>query len=197
MKLSTSILFALSIAIFASGCATPRGHQKIPPSKEFRSEYLNVVSPQDDGWFQQTAAPAGVVFAKSGLAESESLVAQAVLFKLPETDNNKEFASAVIEGAKSGSPPERYEIIIFDTKLNNTRPYPCVDIHTLAIDKKALTKSGSREAMQLEIIAIYCKHPALETTGFMAGYSHRGYTRYPNITSESKQFIHGVLVPNH
>ncbi len=93
------------------------------------------------------------------------------------------------------NPPSRFEPLEANYEFTDLRGYPCVRYKCLYNDKEALTTSGTREPMKLQVVSMYCRHPSQKEVGFFAAYSHRGASTDPDLDAPALRFIDGVQVP--
>jgi hypothetical protein len=120
---------------------------------------------------------------------------QIVLFKFPPTQGNEEFVQMIKNRVDLTNPPPRYEVLEANYEYSDHRGYPCVRYRSLYIDKEALTTSGAREPMKLQVVALYCRHPMQQEIVFFVAYSHRGAKTDPDLDNPAQKFIDGVQVP--
>ena len=138
-----------------------------------------------------------MAFARRGAEQNETYAAQVILFKFPQTQSNEEFVKAIQSRVDAANPPSRFAVLEVSHEYTDQRGYPCVRYKSVYDDKEALTASGAHEKLKLQVISLYCRHPAEREIGFFAAYSHRGVNTDPNLEAPAQSFIDGVQVPQH
>jgi hypothetical protein len=92
------------------------------------------------------------------------------------------------------NPPPRFQETGSNYQYVEIRGYPCVNVHIALDDTAAVTSTGN-EQLKLQVISLYCRHPAQQQLGFFAAYSHRGKKTDDQIETAAKSFIEGINVP--
>ena len=169
----------------------------LPAGLLYKGDYINIRSPNSDGWTLQDSSTAGMVFAKSGAEPNETFAAQVGMFPLAPTNNKEEFVSLIQQGADSDTDNERFDIIESEFNYSEERSYPCVEASAILEDKQAWTSSTTQEVLLLQMKSLFCRHPVRDDTGFAIIYSHRGESLYPNLNAEAQAFFNGVQVPGY
>ena len=190
----------LTLPVFLSACVTSgptRNTKPIPAGFLYKGDYINIHSPDSDGWQLIQSSPGGMAFAKGGANPGESFGAQLLMFSLAPTKTNDEFVSLIKQGYKSDTDKERFKSIESEFKYSEKRSYPCVEVTNVVEDNNAQTSPTQREVLLLQAKALYCRHPVRQDTGFSISYSHRGKSLYSNLDAEGKGFIDGAQVPGH
>jgi hypothetical protein len=190
------IIFALiSGCLIANVTHAQSLGQSVTPKQLFPSNILNVYSPNDKGWVITGAASNGISFGKRGAENNETYGAQVIIFEKPPVNNdNDEFLNFVKKRIATMNPNPRFQELKSSYQYSEIRGYPCVDVHIDFDDTAAVTPTG-KDHLKLQVISLYCRHPAQQDIGFFAAYSHRGKTFDEQLESPAKNFIEGVNVP--
>ena len=192
------VFFILPILLSACVTSGPtRNTKPVPAGFLYKGDYINVRSPNSDGWHLVQSSPEGMAFAKGGANPGESFGAQLLMFPLTPTKTKDEFVSLIKQGYKNDTDTERFKSIESEFKYSEKRSYPCVEVTSVVEDKNAQTSPTQREVLLLQAKALYCRHPERQATGFSISYSHRGKTLYSSLDAEGKSFIDGLQVPGH
>ncbi len=163
----------------------------------YEGGYINVRSPNSDGWYLVSSSPSGMEFAKGGVESNESFGAQLLMFPLASTSGKDELVSIMKQSFENDFDAGRYEAIESEFKYSDDRVYPCVVVEYVVKDTQAQTSPSRREALLLQAVSLYCRHPVRQGTGFSIIYSHRGQSLYSNLAEEAQNYIDGVQVPGH
>lgn len=188
VSLST-VLYPLFAGV--SVAATPHA---VSPNQDFSNSILQLHAPTSSGWYGIEQSPARIAFKKSGSSADETFVAAVFLFHIPAFPNSDAFTEFVREGAIKDSPSDRFEILESNIQYSPERGYPCVRYHAISNDRKARVSAFSRKELRIEIVSLYCQHPAKPGLGFMVSFSHRGGSADEKIDAEAAAFIDSVQV---
>ncbi len=169
--------------------------QAVKPGQLFAGSLLNAHAPDSAGWIFAGGGSNGMAFARRGAEQDETYAAQIILFKLPPTRSNEEFVEMVKGRVSMTNPAPRFVMLEENYEYTDHRGYPCIRYRGIYDDKEALKTSGAREAMKLQVISLYCRHPTAQEVGFFAAYSHRGANIDPDLEAPAQKFISGVQVP--
>jgi hypothetical protein len=188
---------ALCLALFACAALAQPKPRPVAPGHLFKGDYLNVKAPDSGGWHLLGSGSGGMAFAKQGLSPVESLAASVLMFPLAPAQTPEEFVEMIKQGLQKDTNWQRFDPVAeLRAEYSAERPYPCVRVHQLLVDKQAQTSPKETRVLQLEIHALYCRHPVKTETGFAALYSYRGYGSYPHFADSAREFIQGVEVPS-
>lgn len=193
-----NILQRLAFVLFGLMSATVHAQSPgtaVIPGQLFAGSLLNVHAPDSEGWLLAGSGNNGMAFARRGAGQNETYGAQIILFKLPATQSSEEFVAAIKSRVDMANPPSRFAVLEINHEYTDHRGYPCVRYKSVYDDKEALTTFGTHEAMKLQVMSLYCRHPSQQEVGFFAAYSHRGATTDPNLEVHAQRFIEGVQVP--
>ena len=196
--LAPLLAFALCGLAPAGASAQDAAHQvgrSVKPGQLFAGRLLNVHAPESFGWIFTGYVNNGLGFARKGAAQDESYGAQAVLFDLPPTSSSEDLVAVVRNRVESANPPPRFAALESDYAFSDRRGYPCVRFRGSFDDREALTAAGTRTTMNMQVVALYCRHPSVPNAGFFAAYSHRGAGKVADLEARAQQFIEGVQVP--
>lgn len=195
MTRSLAGLFFLLCAARSTAVQAQSPGQPVTPGQVFAGSLLSVRAPDSEGWVFAPAGNSGLAFARRGAERNETYAAQAFLFKLIPTEGREEFLKLIRERVDMVNPPSRFEPVETHFEFTEQRGYPCARYKSLYNDKEALTTSGTREPMKLQVVSLFCRHPSQQEVGFFAAYSHRGANTDPDLDVPAQQFIDGVQVP--
>lgn len=191
-------LLALPVLLPACVSTAPtRSALPVPAGHLYEGGYINVRSPNSDGWSMISSSPSGMEFAKGGVESNESFGAQLLMFPLPATNDKDQFVSLIKRSFEKDFDTGRYQAIESEFKYSEDRAYPCVAVAYVVKDTQAQTSPSHRETLLLQAKALYCRHPVRQETGFGIIYSHRGQSLYPKLVEEAQGFIDGAQVPAH
>lgn len=182
------------IAIVFLGCTGASG-PKLPANYYYEGSYIDIHSPNSEGWHEAKKSTSQIVFLKDGNVSGESYVARVIFFPLETTDNKEEFLNLIKNNETKNSNLERFIPIESSFKLSEQRSYSCVIAKQISKDKMAKTSLFSTEEQFMQVKSLYCKDPKSESRGFMVGYSFRGYKVNKNFDEEANSFIDGVQFP--
>ena len=189
----------ITLLLALAACATPPLPlgKPIPPGYLYKAKFLDIRSPNDEGWYLAGAAQSGIQFTRHGDEKEETFAAQVSTFPLPEFQDADAFVNFIKRGFQADTDPERFTIIKTNIKLSGARKYLCVNVSAVIEDKQVLTSPKHHEKLMLQSISLYCRHPVNKLAGFAIIYSHRGKSLSPDLTKDAKAFIAGVQVPGY
>ena len=192
---------SFALIFILSGCIViAPTYERVPvdSGQFFPGNYLNLHSPKSDGWFLLISNQFGMEFARQGINEKDSIGAQVLTFPLAPVDSNNDFVSLIkLNAIRETDGNDRFNLIESEFRYTDERKYPCVRTYLLTEDTKAKISRVSEEALLLEAIGLYCRHPVHKETGFAILYSYRGKSLYSDLSEEAESFINGVNVPGH
>ena len=192
MKRKLQLSVFLLITIIFTGCSRVEP-PKIPANYFYEGSYVDIYSPNQEGWSLMNKSTQGIVFAKDGKEKGSSFVAQVSFFPLQkETKSKNEFLNLIKKSAEQDINKDRYDLIESNFALYEKRNYTCVMAKTLTKDKKAKISPFNTKILLMGIKSLYCKDPKATKRAFMVGYSYRGEFIYPNLDVEADSFIDGV-----
>ncbi len=191
------LFITLLLALVA--CAAPPLPigKPIPPGYLYKAKFLDIRSPNEEGWYLAGAAQSGIQFTRHGDEKEETFAAQVSTFPLPEFQDADDFVNFIKRGFQADTNPERFTVIKANFNLTGVRKYRCVNVSAVIEDKQALTSPKHHEKLMLQSISLYCRHPVNKLAGFAVIYSHRGKSLYPDLTKDANAFIAGVQVPGY
>ncbi len=195
MKILSIILLLLTV----TSCATTsQKRESIPVAagQFYAGSYINVRSPNSEDWFLINSSSNGMEFARTGVSDNETFGAQVLFFHLPMTKSKEEFVALIKKAVEADTDSSRFKIVSSEYSYSDSRGYPCVNVKSIVNDTKAKTQGGKQEALLLQSIALYCRHPVIES-GFSAIYSHRGVALYNKLHDEAQSYIDGIQVPEN
>jgi len=189
----------ITLLLALAACATPPLPlgKPIPPGYLYKAKFLDIRSPNDEGWYLAGAAQSGIQFTRHGDEKEETFAAQVSTFPLPEFQDADAFVNFIKRGFQADTDPERFTIIKTNIKLSGARKYLCVNVSAVIEDKQVLTSPKHHEKLMLQSISLYCRHPVNKLAGFAIIYSHRGKSLYPDLSKDANAFIAGVQVPDY
>lgn len=166
----------------------------INPNNEISLFGVSSLPPQNGNWVLLTATGYQMNFARSGDTKNESLVANVILFQLPELATDEEFLSHIIQARAAEPSIGRFEIQENKESLSPLNGATCVTYHSIAKDKAAQIQDGKTAEMLLENIGYNCIHPRNPTVGINIEYSLRHYpdTSYPSFIDNANAFFNNI-----
>jgi len=194
MTIANKILLLIIGCLIASVGHAQSSGQAVTPKQLFPSSILNVYSPDSEGWVITGAASNGIAFGKRGANSNETYGAQLVIFEMSPTTSNEELVSIVKKRIAAMNSPPRFRETSSNYQYTENRGYPCVNVHIDFDDTAAVTSNGKKQ-LKLQVISLYCRHPAQQQLGFFAAYSHRGKTTDDQIETAARSFIEAIDVP--
>ena len=188
--MSRIILFLLSIATASCVTVAP----VVNPNSEISIYGVSSQPPQNGSWTLLTAAGYQMSFAKEGAKKNESLVANVVIYQIPEFQNNEKFLSHIIQGRASEPNIGRFEILKNEEALVPLNGTTCVKYHSISRDKAAQIQGGETAEMLLENIGYHCIHPKNQTVGVNMEYSLRHYsdTTYETFANNANEYFNNI-----
>lgn len=194
LKIQLFLLAVIMLTVAAAAADTPAGQEPVTPGRLYSGQFLDIRSPESEGWYLIGSSGVSMEFAREGLGQGERYGAQVLLFPLPEASSREEFMSLIKERFKAHS--ERFSIIKSDFSFSDARSYPCARVSAVA-EKKSRASPDQGQGTILQFDCLYCRHPSRKETGFAIIYSHRGTSPDPNLEAEMQSFAAGVQVPGH
>ncbi len=181
------------------GIITLTACQSVPliPGKLFSGPFINVRSPNSEGWRLLDSSDRGMIFVRRGASPEESYAARVFAVALPESTDRDEFVALVKRHFQDNTSPERFRYLETNCEYTEKRGYPCVSIKAVADDTKASPSSG-QQVLKLQIHLLVCRHPKplkRGSEGFGIEFSHRGSNLDPALDTQAEAFIEGVQVP--
>jgi hypothetical protein len=164
----------------------------LPPNYLFDGDYINIYSPNSDGWSVVDKSESKVVVRKRN--DKGRYIAEVVFFSILTTGKNEFFDFIQKETSKINND-KRYTVVSSEFEETDKRSYPCVMSKQILRDKKIEKSSTSTDALMTQIKSLYCKDPKSESTGFMIGYSFRGQKIIKDMDKQADDFIAGVEFP--
>lgn len=193
------VFLVITLLLVLAACAMPPPPlgKPLPPGYLYKAKFLNIHSPNQQGWYLAGAAQSGMQFVRHGKEKDETFAAQVSTFPLPEFHKADEFLDFIKRGFQEDTNPKRFTTIKTNFKLYAARKYLCVRVSAEIEDKQALTAQNHHEKLKLQSISLYCRHPLNKLAGFAIIYSHRGKSLYPDLAKDANAFIAGVQVPGY
>ena len=182
------------IAILFLGCGGASG-PKLPANYYYEGSYIDIHSPDSEGWYEAKKSTSQIVFLKDGNIPGESYVARVVFFPLENTNTKEEFLNLIKNNETENRNLERFTPIESSFQLSEQRSYLCVMAKQLSKDKMAKTSSFGTEEQFMQVKSLFCKDPKSKGRGFMVGYSFRGFAVNKSFDDEANSFIDGVQFP--
>ena len=164
----------------------------LPPNYLFDGDYINIYSPNSDGWSVVEKSESKVVVGKR--SDKGKYIAEVIFFSILTTGKNEFFDFIQKETSKINND-KRYTVVSSEFKETGKRSYPCVMSKQILKDKKTEKSSTSTDALMTQIKSLYCKDPKSDSIGFMIGYSFRGQKIIKDIDKQADDFIAGVEFP--
>ena len=164
----------------------------LPPNYLFDGDYINIYSPNSDGWSVVEKSESKVVVGKR--SDKGKYIAEVIFFSILTTGKNEFFDFIQKETSKINND-KRYTVVSSEFKETGKRSYPCVMSKQILRDKKIEKSSTSTDALMTQIKSLYCKDPKSDSIGFMIGYSFRGQKIIKDIDKQADDFIAGVEFP--
>ncbi len=164
----------------------------LPPNYLFDGDYINIYSPNSDGWSVVEKSESKVVVGKR--SDKGKYIAEVIFFSILTTGKNEFFDFIQKETSKINND-KRYTVVSSEFKETGKRSYPCVMSKQILKDKKTEKPSTSTDALMTQIKSLYCKDPKSDSIGFMIGYSFRGQKIIKDIDKQADDFIAGVEFP--
>ena len=190
MKKYIQISYIIIISILLTSC-TKVPLPKLPPNHLIDGVYMDIHSPDQEGWVKFFHSNSGISFGKYGNKYNESSIANVVFYPMKNIQNNQEFIELIKYKMITNNDKGRYIHLKSNVKLSKTRKYTCVLGSALYKDKLATTRKGNKEQLFMQVKSLYCKDPKRteQKAGFMIGYSFRGEKLNSNFDSEANIFI--------
>jgi hypothetical protein len=185
----TAMLVALCL-LSSLACAQP-----VQPRQHMAWQQLDVRAPASEGWVLASASPQALAFMRRSAALARSEVATVSVFQLPESLDRDGFMAWVRSAVQADSPPARFRPIEVQHEPMDERGYACVLHRSLTQDLQARGLAAGSEPPQLQLHALYCRHPARAGTGFAAAFSTRGHGLDDSLFDRARSFIDGITVP--
>lgn len=164
------------------------------PNKEISIYGVSLLPPQNGSWTLIVLTGHQISLAKEGSRENESLVANVVIYQIPEFPDNENFLSHIVESRVAGPNIGRFEILKNEETLSSLNGVTCVKYHSISKDKAAQIQGGETAEMLLENIGYHCIHPKNKTVGVNIEYSLRHYsdTTYAAFAKHANEFFNNI-----
>ncbi len=188
------LLISGIVLFYFTGCVQTQ--QVLPPKYYYDGSYIQMHSPDSEGWIKLKEDDIQITFGKKGNIEGESYIARVVFFPIEKSKTKEEFLNTIKNDINQYNK-ERFELVKSNIKLNGRKSYPCVEVKYILKDKEATISTFSKTELFMNTKALYCKDPKRENAGFMIGYSFRGYSINPNLDKEADSFIKGVYFKDY
>ena len=189
-------LALLLVVLMLSACATP-----LLPGQPYHGSdwagYLDLRSPNSEGWGVVQVSPERIAFARKGTQPDESIAAWVMRGAAPPTQTREEWLSLVKTAEERGLDRDRFTLLKSEYAFTDERRYACVRSITVLEDRQARVSVSRRETLVRRDIGLTCRHPVRQDTGFSISYSHRGDGEYPNLEAEAQAFFDRIQVPGY
>lgn len=139
------------------------------------SNYYTFISPQKDNWTIAYRNQAQTHLAKNGNSLNETYAISIFPIQIPNFLTKQDFIEYIQQENKKGINPKRFNVTKFKVKPYNKRTDYCINYHSIAEDKKPVTKTHINKMMTLEIAGFICRHPDNKNIAINYGYSQRYY----------------------
>jgi hypothetical protein len=191
----TMFLFIASIFISCARVESP----KLPPNHLIDEIYMDIHSPNQEGWSKISHSNFGITFGKYGKKYNETYIARVIFFKVEKTNSDKEFLELLSQDALKSTNKKRFDLLESDIQYEKQRKYPCILVKILSKDKMATTTKGNKEKLLMKTKALYCKDPKNKNndSAFMIGYSYRGEKANSSFDMQADSFLNGVEFPEY
>lgn len=194
MKMKWTIIAIALISIFTTACAAL---QPKPISGEDAGiqNYLGlftIMPPQGENWYEIQRKEGLLAYGKKLEASTHTFIASV---QVTRTDKNFaseiDFLSFVKNARATDTNPERFNMLLHDEKVDNSRSAFCTKFHQKAEDKVASKSSGNLSI--LEIKGFTCLHPK-QPLIVTIEYSERSSTPFNNdaLLKEGEGFINSL-----
>ena len=85
---------------------------KLPANYFYEGSYIDIHSPNQEGWSLASKSSKGMIFGKYGKEKGSSFIANVIFFPLPKEPKDKnEFLSLIKEGAQQDTDKNRFDKI--------------------------------------------------------------------------------------
>ena len=189
-------LALLLVVLMLSACATP-----LLPGQPYHGSdwagYLDVRSPNSEGWRMVQVSPRSIAFGRKGTQLEQSFAAWVMRGPLPPTQTREDMVSRLKTEMEGGLDRDRFTLLKSEYAFTDERRYPCVRSSVVREDRQAQVSAFRRETLMLREILLSCRHPVRQDTGFSISYSHRGDGEYPNLEAEAQAFFDRIQVPGY
>ena len=144
---------------------------KLPANYFYEGSYIDIHSPNQEGWFLASKSRKEMIFGKYGTEKGSSFIANVIFFPLPKEPKDKnEFLSLIKKGAKQNIDKNRFDKIKSNFILYEKRKYMCVMARSLVKDKEAKVSLFTKKELFMETKSLYCKDPKATQRALMIEY---------------------------
>ena len=170
------------ILLLLSGCAISNPYKKVEDTSErFSISGFSLSPPAGKGWYRGKKDSKRVIFARKGDKKTQSLIAMAVVHRLPDTDpdSEAEFLKmvAAIRRRKTNNP--RFKTILKEELISHEKSTFSVRFRTKYKDYGAKNMPKSVKYMITEDVGILWRHPENKNIGLTIGLSQRHLENEP------------------
>lgn len=187
MKL-TQIMAMLCATVLVASCASTRpqlAEIQVPPERIIQKGY-SLMPLNEKGWMVVERNGDQLALAKNGNNPDETIVIQAIPFKLPAYKSLDEFVGLIKEGQIKDTDPQRFKIVSHEVSVYPMKGVDCAKAHLVTEDRAATKRSGKTGDMVLEATSLNCALPGEQNAGISIAYSQRNYPGQGDPAFEAK-----------
>jgi len=163
--------------LLLTACASK---QITPANASEQQERLNIVGlsllpPSGEGWNYKIIHPGRIEFGKLGSSTHQSLLASAVLHKLPTTESEDDFLAKISKERWGGEDKgqTRFTNLLIEEKITHEKEDICVRYHSKYEDHQSKYLTTNILYYIVEDIGLICRYPGKENIGVSIGISQR------------------------
>ena len=165
MQIKTLFLLLSAVTLFACSSAPELKVQEEPIASNSIQKGFFLSFPEQNEWTVINNNTYKIIMTKSGQAEKDRYMIQALVVKLPKFDNDEAFMNFITSRmeksqSQSGTKVSEEKAQFVDGKINK-----CVQYSS--------KEQRSKKAQMLEVVSFTCRHPDRENAGVYLAYSKK------------------------
>lgn len=165
MQFKTLFLVFSAVSLFACSSSPELKVQAEPAVSNSMQKGFSLSFPDQNEWTVINDKPYKIVMTKSGQAEKDRYMIQALVVKLPKFDNDEDFMDFITSRmeksqSQSGTKVSEEHVQFVEGKTNK-----CVQYNS--------KEQRSKKSEMLEVVSFTCRHPDRENAGVYLAYSKK------------------------
>jgi len=165
MQFKTLFLVFSAVSLFACSSAPELKVQEEQVVSHSIQKGFSLSFPDQNEWTVINDNTYKIIMTKSGQAEKDRYMIQALVVKLPKFDNDEAFMNFITSRmeksqSQSGTKVSEENVQFVEGKINK-----CVQYSS--------KEQGSKKAEMLEVVSFTCRHPDRENAGVYLAYSKK------------------------
>jgi len=165
MQFKSLFLLFSAVSLFACSNSPKLKVQEGPAISHSMQKGFSLSFPNQNEWTVIKDNPYKIVMTKSGQAEKDRYMIQALVVKLPKFDNDEDFMGFITNRMKQSQNQS-------DTKVSDEQIQFVEGKNNKCVQYKGKEQRSSK-AVMLEVVSFTCRHPDRENAGVYLAYSKK------------------------